>query len=257
MRRFRLRRLNRSGGALVRRRQSRLCPGNQTLASPYCSLSTWHSRYCRPISSKCSGPRRIAVRYRYVRRSGQIHPHPQLPRPDLTGRVVGITTNGQQRPVLAANCSPTVQLRRLFGRCRLQVNQCQIDSLSHRLAGRVVGRCTYDRCPISSCAARTQSCARRADVETTRHVCKAAGVRRLAGARASGDTSAAGEVVCKSFIKVARHKSYSRQPARSASLASVHKGPPGVFVMTRLARTASVTSCRVRKKCATPTAHVE
>ena len=52
----------------------------------------------------------------------------------------------------------------------------------------------------SSCAARTHNWARRAQVETTKHVCNAAGARHLAGARVSGDAKIAGELVCNSLM---------------------------------------------------------
>jgi len=52
----------------------------------------------------------------------------------------------------------------------------------------------------SSCAARTQSCARRAETDTTKHVCKATEDRRRNGTPISGATSTAGEHLCNSLI---------------------------------------------------------
>ena len=78
-----------------------------------------------------------------------IHPNTQLSRPHFAGRVVGFAAHCQQRTMpccqLLHEC---LQPPLLFRRCRLQINQSQIDSLSHRLADRVVARRTHDRRPV-------------------------------------------------------------------------------------------------------------
>ena len=81
--------------------------------------------------------------------SRQIHPNAQLPRPHFAGGVVGFAAHCQQRAVPCRQLlHQSFQPPLLLGRCRLQINQSQIDSLSHRLADCVVARRTHDRRPV-------------------------------------------------------------------------------------------------------------
>ena len=134
--------------------------------------------------------------------SRQIHPNTQLPRPHFAGGVVGFAAHGQQRAFarrqLLHQCS---QSPLLLCRCRLQINQSQIDSLSHRLADRVVARRTHDRRPVllmrRSNPKLCTACGGRYD--QARMQCR--GGTASSRRRASGDTRIAGELVCKSLMK--------------------------------------------------------
>jgi hypothetical protein len=104
------------------------------------------------------------------------------------GRAASCCTSVFSRPSCSADadCKST----------KARSTRCRTD---WRIASSPVVHTIVAQC--SSCAARTHSCARRAEVDTTKHVCNAAGARHLAGARASGDTKIAGELNCKSLMK--------------------------------------------------------
>jgi hypothetical protein len=114
----------------------------------------------------------------------------------------GLPHTASSAPCRAANCCTKVFNRpscSAVADCKstkAKSTRCRTD---WRIASSPVVHTIVAQC--SSCAARTQSCARRAEVDTTRHVCNAAGARHLAGARASGDTRIAGKLVCKSLMK--------------------------------------------------------
>ena len=134
-------------------------------------------------------------------------------------------------PCRAANCCTNVFSRpscSAVADCKsikAKSTRCRTD---WRIASSPVVQTIVAHC--SSCAARTQSCARCAEVDTTRHVCNAAGARHLAGARASGDTRIAGELVCKSLMKYGPSKNHSRHRAITAApsadpLAALNRSP--------------------------------
>ena len=61
----------------------------------------------------------------------QIHPHAQLPRPHLARCVVRFSAHRQQRAVACRQLlHQAAQQRLAFAGCRLQINQCQINSIS-------------------------------------------------------------------------------------------------------------------------------
>jgi hypothetical protein len=133
------------------------------------------------------------------------------------GRAASCCTSVFSRPSCSADadCKST----------KAKSTRCRTD---WRIASSPVVHTIVAQC--SSCAARTHSCARRAEVDTTRHVCNAAGARHLAGARASGDTRIAGELICKSLMKYGPSKLHSRHCTITASpsadpLAALNQSP--------------------------------
>lgn len=79
----------------------------------------------------------------------QIHPDAQLPRPNLSQCVVRLATHGHQRTTLRCELldQPPISVF-LVGRDRLQIYECQMYSIPRRLPGCLVGRPTYNRCPM-------------------------------------------------------------------------------------------------------------
>jgi hypothetical protein len=136
---------------------------------------------------------------------------------DHTSPVVssGLPHTANKGPLRDANCCTNVRNRPSCSAdadcksTKAKSTRCRTDCLlaSSPVVHTIVAQC-------SSCAARTQSCARCAEVDTTKHVCNATGARHLAGALASGDTRTAGELVCNSLMKMA-HQSFIPAAARS------------------------------------------
>lgn len=163
---------------------------------------------------------------------------------DHTSPVVssGLPQTASNGPLRAANCCTNIRRR---PSCSADVDCKSINAKSTRcrtdcrIASSPVVQTTVAQC--SSCAALTQSCARRALVDTTKHVCNAAGARHLAGARASGDTRIAGELNCKSLMKCGPSKNRSRQRLRPPLRNSTHSGK-SIARITHLSH-ASSTCC--------------
>jgi hypothetical protein len=113
--------------------------------------SLWSGRRRRPLVELGQHLSRFAAQQgdvALVVDAGQVHPHAQLTRPDLTGGVVGPAADGQQRAVPAGKLSNQRAKRALLGRrCRLQIDQCQLDAMPHRLPKRVFGTPAHDRRP--------------------------------------------------------------------------------------------------------------
>ena len=136
---------------------------------------------------------------------------------DHTSPVVssGLPQTANNGPLRDANCCTNIRNRRscspvaVCKSIKARSTRCRTD---WRIASSPVVHTMVAQC--SSCAARTQSCARCAEVDTTRHVCNATGARHLAGALASGDTRTAGEIVCNSLMKMA-HQSFIPATPRS------------------------------------------
>ena len=153
-------------------------------------------------SSKCFVLRRTAKRCRFDCRRPANTSTPPIAATKLRPVVSsGFPHTASSGPPRVASCSTSPRNRASYS-AAADCKSIKAKSMRFRTDCRFASSAVVHTIVVqfSSCAARTHNCARRAEADTTRHVCNATGVRRLTGARISGDTSTAGELLCSSLI---------------------------------------------------------